>query len=164
MPTSQHAIILLDNTVLSNFALIGRSDLLVTLWPSCATTFEARQEFITGLKTGKFQNDPWNDLPIYELTPNERENANRLSNLLGLGERSCIAIANSRNGMIVTDDRKARQVARGMGILVTGTLGVLTLDIEMGIVPLDEANQLLRQMIEFGYRSPVTDLQSLLQK
>jgi hypothetical protein len=37
MPTSQSKPVLLDNTVLSNFALVKRTDLIRHLWDNCST-------------------------------------------------------------------------------------------------------------------------------
>jgi len=61
----------------------------------------------------------------------------------------------------VTDDRKARQVALEMGVKVTGTLGILVMVVELKIISIDEAEDLLAQMIEFGYRSPIDKLSNL---
>ena len=161
MPSSQPNLVLLDNTVLSNFAHVNRSDLVMDLWASCATTLEAWQEFQNGITIGKLPKNAWKGLSRIELTTNERQLSNDLANLLGLGECTCIAAAKHRNGMFVTDDRRARQVALGLGLVVTGTLGLLVIAVERKRIALKEANQLLVEMIERGYHSPVDDLGSL---
>jgi predicted nucleic acid-binding protein len=162
MTSSQANPVLLDNTVLSNFARIDRYKLVMDLWPSCATTFEAWQEFQVGVIIGKLPKNVWKGLTLIELTADEHEISNGLSNFLGLGERACIAAAKHRNGLFVTDDRKARQVALELGIKITGTLGILVVAVERQKIALEEANQLLAAMIENGYRSPVDELDSLL--
>ena len=136
----------------------------MSLWAGCSTTLEARQEFLVGLSAGKLPKDVWQDLPLIYLTIVEREFADGLSNVLGLGERTCVAAVKFRGGMLVSDDRKARQVALGLGVKVTGTLGILVTDVERKRITLEEANQVLERMIEYGYRSPVNDLSSLLSK
>jgi predicted nucleic acid-binding protein len=161
MPSSQPNLILLDNTVLSNFAHVNRSDLVMDLWSSSATTLEAWQEFQNGITVGKLPKNAWKGLSRIELAANERELSNDLANVLGLGECTCIAVAKHRNGVFVTDDRRARQVALELGVRVTGTLGILVVAVERKKITLKEANQLLVEMIERGYHSPVDDLGSL---
>jgi predicted nucleic acid-binding protein len=162
MTSSKANPVLLDNTVLSNFARIDRYNLVMALWPSCATTLEAWQEFLAGVIIGKLPKNVWKGLSLIELTADERESSNSLSNILGLGERTCIAVAKHCNGLFMTDDRKARQVAQELGIKISGTLGILVVAVERRKITLEEGNQLLAAMIENGYRSPVDELGSLL--
>ena len=43
-------LVLLDNTVLTNFALVDRPDLVLDLWgPNCATTTEVMAEYQAGI-------------------------------------------------------------------------------------------------------------------
>jgi hypothetical protein len=42
-------LVILDNTVLRNFALVQRTDLVTGIWKNCATTLDAWNEFITGV-------------------------------------------------------------------------------------------------------------------
>ncbi|MBI5351706.1 MAG: DUF3368 domain-containing protein [Chloroflexi bacterium] len=160
-PSSSHPV-LLDNTVLSNFAKVDRSDLALGLWSTCATTLETWQEYIIGLAIGKLQKNAWKSLEIVELNPSEHEFAASLSIALGAGERTCIAVAKHRQGLFVTDDRKARQVALELAIKVTGTLGILVVAIERKKCTLKDANDTLAKMIQLGYHSPVDDLKELL--
>jgi len=88
MTPSQSNLVLLDNTVLSNFARIERHTLVIELWPSCATTLEAWQEFQAGIMIGKLPKNAWKGLSIIELTKAEHEFSNGLSMILGLGERT----------------------------------------------------------------------------
>ena len=82
---------------------------------------------------------------------------------LHAGENACLCIAHRRSWGILTDDRAARKQASAWGIPVSGTLGVLVTAIRDGHIPVDEANELLQQMIRKArYRSPVTDLNQLL--
>ena len=162
MLASQSNPVLLDNTVLSNFAEVKRTDVVTGLWKTCCTTQDAWREFQAGVAIDRLPRNAWKTLPVTELTDLELDLANRLSNALGAGERSCIAVAANRAGLFVTDDRKARQVALDLGVKVTGTLGILVVAVERKIILLDEANRYLAQMIQNGYRSPVDDLSSLL--
>ncbi len=153
--------ILLDNTVLSNFAKVDQSELVMNMWPLCATTQETWQEYTSGLAIGKLPRNAWKGLQILELSQSEHEFSRRFSTALGAGERSCIAVAKYRLGLFVTDDRKARQVALDLGVKVTGSLGILVLTIERKMWTLKEANSILAEMIGNGYHSPVEDLKEL---
>jgi len=55
-------------------------------------------------------------------------------------------------------DRDARAVAGSLGVQVSRTLGVLLHLVEIGAFPLVEADVLLTEMSQAGYRSPVTCL------
>lgn len=162
MTISQSKPTLLDNTVLSNFALVNRTDLFRHLWDNCSTTPDAWREYQSGIALGYLPKEAWETLLLIELTAAELEIAQQLVDALGAGERTCIAVAKSRGGLFITDDRKARQVALEMGVMVTGTLGILVIAVERKILPIDEANQLLVQMIQFGYHSPVDNLNSMI--
>ena len=66
-----------------------------------------------------------------------------------------------RGWLVVTDDRAARQALRRKGNLFSGTLGVLKLAVESNLVTLGEANSLLHEMIQAGYRSPYNRLEDI---
>ena len=57
--------------------------------------------------------------------------------MLGMGERSVIALAESTHAnLLVVDDRKAVRAAIARGLGVTGTLGILRLVAERGQIDL----------------------------
>lgn len=153
---------LLDNTVLSNFAGVKRPDIVLQLWPRqvCATP-GVLLEYQNAVLTRHYAPDIWADLPVLELTQIERQYADSLPTPLGNGERECIAVAVHRQGSFVSDDSAARAVARSKGLELSGTLGILIIGAELGIVTLPEANRLLKKMIANGYRSSVDDLGKL---
>jgi predicted nucleic acid-binding protein len=107
------------------------------------------------------QPDVWHTLTIVTLIPAETEFAGSLGHRLGAGERSCIAVAHSRNGLFASDDLDARRQAQAYGVSVTGTIGILLLNLKQKQITLDMGNDLLTQLIQFGYRSPVTSLENL---
>ncbi len=100
MPASLSNPVLLDNTVLSNFALVEHCDLVTHIWPACATTPEAWREFQSGIATRKLSKEAWKGLQLIELAALEYEFSERLSDVLGAGERSCLAVAKHRKGVI----------------------------------------------------------------
>jgi predicted nucleic acid-binding protein len=155
-------IALLDNTVISNFSFVRRPDLVqVALGHVAATVAEAFAEYVTGVQLGRVPACDWTWLPILELTSDEYARYASLGANLGAGEAACIACAASRSLRLFTDDRDARRVALQLLIPVSGTLGLLLRLIDLGILTLNQADALLTEMIECGYRSPVISLTEL---
>ncbi len=89
----------------------------------------------------------------------EEQSFREFTGRLNFGEASCLALSRHRGWLTLTDDKAARQTLRREGLQVTGTLGILKLAVERGILSVEEGNNLLRQMIASGYRSPYDNLQ-----
>ena len=79
------------------------------------------------------------------------------------GEAACVAIARHRNRSFLTVDKLARKTDREWGITVSGTLGVLVQRVKRGLVTVEAGDELLREMIDRGYRSPHASLQRFLE-
>ena len=159
MPT----LILLDNTVLTNLALVHRMDLVFQLWPEqVCTTPEVLVEYENAVKAGVVLEHAWKALPTVELTDEEATAAAAYSSRLGKGERSCLSVAHARGGLFISDDADARLQAHKLGIPVSGTLGILVLAVRRKVLILDDANVLLEAMVAAGYRSPVNKVDGLL--
>ena len=58
----------------------------------------------------------------------------------------------------------ARREATRLGIRISGSVGCLVLAVERGLCTIEQANLWLEDMIRHNYRSPVTDLTSLLKR
>ena len=155
-------LILLDNTVLSNFALVARIDLLATgMGGATATPSQVMHEFRDGIARGRLPDTRLAWLEVVELSAEEQRLFEGLAARLNAGEAACLAIAIRRGGRILTDDRDARKLAAQYKVPVSGTIGVLLRLVQIGTLTLPEANDLLGQMIEYGYRSPVSRLDDL---
>jgi predicted nucleic acid-binding protein len=155
--------VLLDNTVLSNLALVGKMDLVFHLWAGrVASTPEVLNEYEVAARAGLLPPHAWADLRLVELTSQEVALKETFSLRLGLGERSCLAVAHSRGGLLATDDADARAAPRRLGVPVTGTLGILALAVRRELMTLTQANTLLADMVAAGYRSPVERLDELV--
>ena len=153
---------LLDTTLLSNFAQVRRPDLLrESFGPDAATTPAVMAELHTGEALGLVPTCDWSWLQMLELTQDERKLAADLARQLDPGEAECLAAALARHGRFLSDDFAARRLAVLQGVVVSGTLGVLAKLVETGLLALDEADELLRGMIDRGYRSPVRSLKIL---
>lgn len=65
---------------------------------------------------------------------------------LDSGEREAIALAQSLDAsLVLLDERRGRKMAKGLGLVVSGTLGVLDLAARRGLVDLEDAFSRLEQ-------------------
>lgn len=154
---------LLDNTILSNFALVGSAHLIrLVLRDSAATTSEVLAEFERGVVLERVPRTDWSWLPVPRMTDADRALLSDLTLRLSVGEASCLAVAVNHGGRVFTDDLVARRIAAELRVPVSGTLGLLAQSVAEGHVTLTQADDILGQMIRAGYRSPVTSLADLL--
>lgn len=152
-------ITLLDNTVLTNFALIDSLDLLQkALGEKAATVRQVYDEYQKGVLLSRVPQCNWEWLSILDLTSAERQIYEGICVNLDSGEAACIAVAISRKYRILTDDRAGRKMAMQKGCPISGTLGILLRLVDLEFIELNQADILLNQMIEAGYRSPVSSL------
>ncbi len=156
-------MILLDTTVLSNFARIGRLDLVRLAVPDALVTPQVLVELKQGVQAGYLPAQPGRWPTTTLLTSTEEAHRVQLSTILGDGESSCLAILIERGGILFSDDLEARRYAQRHGIAVSGTLGILTQLVKTGHLALAQADALLQEMIGQGYRSPVASLKALLR-
>jgi predicted nucleic acid-binding protein len=78
------------------------------------------------------------------------------------GEREAIALAQSVDAsLVLLDERRGRRVARGLGLAVSGTLGVLDLAARRGLVDLEDA---LRRLERTNFRATPRLLQRVQEK
>lgn len=164
---------IVNSTVLSNFAAVGRLDLLRdTVGPLYLPT-DVYGEVLAGQMAGfafydgierhiaPFAPDGW--LRLVAPTDDEVGLFASLPAHLHRGEVACLCIARQRGWGFLTDDRAARQQAQLWNIPLSGTIGVLLLAIQDGRLSVGEGNSLLQAMINKAcYRSPTTDLRQLL--
>ena len=157
-------MIVVDNTVLSNFARVGRFDLLqlatAELDPHITPAID--EEFRSGVEAGLFIDTDLQWLKIAELTDTEQAQCQQLSQELDRGEAEAKAIALSRGWALATDDMKARRQMKQAGGPVIGTLGILKMLAQDGGLTTPEADQILTAMIGEGYCSPISSLTEML--
>lgn len=152
---------LADTTVLNNFAQIRRPDLLRLAWPDLAAPIPVWNELELGVRRGLVPASDWSWLKRLELTESELQRAQEIGRDLGLGEAACIATAQSRGLLMLSDDWDARELARSQGIEVSGSLGVLLRLAWKQILSLEEADALLAEMVRRGFRSPYRSLREI---
>jgi predicted nucleic acid-binding protein len=69
---------------------------------------------------------------------------------LGKGEREAISLALELHAdLLLVDDKKARRIAQELGIILTGTLGILCIAHDRGLLKLPEA---VRDLVQCGFR------------
>ena len=69
---------------------------------------------------------------------------------LGLGESSTIFLALIKNKTAVLDDRRARRLARELGLDVIGTLSILKKLYDKGVIS-ETPNMIYKRLIEIGF-------------
>jgi predicted nucleic acid-binding protein len=165
---------LANTTVVSNFAAVGRLDLIRQLHARLYISNEVYEEIRDGLEEGydfyagiDTQIHPFDEAGWIELVSMAEDEELRLfrslPRRLHRGEASCLAIARHRGWAFLTDDKLARAAAREWGIVVSGTLGVLVQAVKQELLTGEAADGLLQEMIARGYRSPFSSLQRLLE-
>lgn len=157
-------MIAIDNTVLSNFALVQSPDSIQTAFcePVC-TTEQVFGELTRGIELGRLPECSWEWLERLHLTKPEYRQYAQLRRQLGEGEASCLAVAAQRKWNVARDDKDARKWAIRLHIPHTGTIGILGLLITQGHMTLREGNDWLNLMIDKGYHSPMKTLDRLIQ-
>ncbi|GIK71445.1 MAG: DUF3368 domain-containing protein [Chloroflexota bacterium] len=155
--------LILDNTVLSNFASVGRLDLLQhALGTELACPLQVAAEFEAGVRKGKLPITQLDMITVIEsLEQAEHTLFQEYCHRVNAGEAACLAIAAHRHWSLLSDDRDARKLAAQLSIPVSGTLGILLRLVNIGILTLEHADSLLGEMIAKGFRSPVDRLDDL---
>ncbi len=161
--------VIVNNTVLSNFSLINRLDLLKNLSKKVYLTSEVYKEVNEGIECGydfqlrtRHEIDKQEWLFIIDIENPEFEIFFELSKELHLGESSCLAIAKNRKWTFFTDDGDARYYAEKLNVELSGTIGILASSIRKKLITLDEGEDYLQTMIKNGYRSPIKHLSDIL--
>jgi hypothetical protein len=138
-------MILIDNTVLSNFALVQHPEFIrLAFLVDVGTSPDVMAELERGVSLGHLPDCQWEWLRIIQMTPAERQHFRQLRGRLGDGEASCLAIAAHRGWKVATDDKDARKWALRLHIPHTGTLGILGILVTQHTMSLAEGNAWLR--------------------
>lgn len=150
-----------DTTVLSNFSHVQRPDLLRRLFRPLYVPDSVWRELIRGESAGLIPRVDWEWLVFP--TPSELAVSQELQRTLDPGEADCLSMAQSRRLPVFTDDRRARQIGRSLGLDISGALGCLLDLVELSFLDLEKADLLLAQMRKWGYRSPISSLEETVR-
>jgi len=114
-----------DSTPLIALARIGELDLVRSVFSRILIPEAVFEEVVEAREDAPGAREVADASWIEKATADPRL-ARPLSLLVGQGEAEAIAMAQSHPGsLLLTDDRKARRVAKQLGIETQGTLGVL---------------------------------------
>jgi predicted nucleic acid-binding protein len=127
------AVVIADTSPLQYLFQVGLIELLQQLFGAVQIPVAVRDELLVGRSLGFDVPDPamfpWMSI---RATPAARS-VERVE--LGAGERAVLALAlEIPDCLVVLDDAAARASARQLGVATTGTLGILLLGKERGLV------------------------------
>ncbi len=152
----------LDTTVLSNFAHVQQPELLSMILGSTAITApNVMAELRMGEVLGLVPRCDWRWLTVVKPEPEEEGLAITFLDRVDAGEAECLAMAILRHCTMLTDDFAARRLAAEHGVPVSGTLGLLARLVQARHLSLSQADQLLADMRNHGYRAPIRSLAEL---
>ena len=115
--------IVVDSTCLIGLERIGQLAFLPALFDPITAPSEVAREFGSTL--------PW----LTVETPTNSSLVNALKMLVDDGEAEALALAAEKQCRIVTDDRKARTVAKQLNLQFIGTVGILINAKQAQIIP-----------------------------
>jgi len=125
--------VVLNNTPLVAFWALGRLDILRDLFQEVLIPQAVENEFLATDGSARQQalaNAPW----VRSIALSYPRRARAYAGL-DRGEAEVLALAEERDArLVVMDERKGRRYAERMGLPLTGTLGVLLLAKEAGLV------------------------------
>lgn len=162
--------IVLDSTVLSNFASVDAIDWLIETFERPIVVPAVQDELERGQDHGHLflaaAIDPLGDeLPLVEITEEQPPEQPDYVAPLDPGETESLLAAEEHDGTLASDDHKAREIAESRGIAVTGSVGMLGRGVKLDELDIETADEWLDTWInEFGYRSPVEHVRELLKE
>jgi predicted nucleic acid-binding protein len=133
-------IIVSDASCLILLQKLNRLDVLRELFNEITITEPIEKEF-------------GDKLPDYfkKVEPKDKNYQRILERFLDAGEASAIALALENEGcLLMLDDQKARKEVRQMSLRMTGTIGILLLAIEKGLI--ESGEQLIYDIQKTNFR------------
>jgi predicted nucleic acid-binding protein len=155
--------IVLDATVLSNFASTDSVTWLATTLEDLQTVPAVRTELEHGREAGyAYLNHAiavleGGDIGVVETAPDQlQQDYPEIGDRLDLGEAEALVAAHTAGGTLVTDDGTARRLAADYDVALTGSIGLLVRGVVRGELPVETADEWLTTWIEErNYYAPV---------
>jgi uncharacterized protein len=116
-------VVVVDSTCLIGLERVDRLDLLPNLYDTIIIPPAVAREFGVSLEWLRVE------------PPDDQALVDSLLIAVDEGEAEVIAVARERGYMAILDDRRARVVAKRLGIVVVGTVGVLLRAKRAGLIP-----------------------------
>ena len=159
-PSELRSPVVLDATVLSNFAYTDDLSLLDALPARVVTVETVISELRAGVEDGyEFLERATSAIDVVDV---ESEFSD-LPTDLDPGETHALHVAREHDGTLATDDLAARGAARTLGMPLTGSVGILVRLVLRDDLTVDEADATLSRWInEVQYHSPVESIREVL--
>jgi len=144
-----------DTTVLISLAKTGFLWVLEKLWPSVIIPAAVRNEVLRGIPGSKEVTEAFGSgwLSVKEVRDQRLARIMQQSILRGRGECECVVLAVEIGAAaILTDDKKARRIAKESGIEVVGTLGLLVHAVSESVLTREEALEAVQKLQETNFR------------
>jgi predicted nucleic acid-binding protein len=139
-------LVLLDTTVLTNFALVGLTSIPKDLWGNQAsTTAEVLEEYAAGVEMGGLPRVDWTQLKTIILSSEEQLLGVQMFPNLGRGERTCLVLVVVRHALLATEDQLARRSAKLHRIELIRTVGILKTCVQIELLSQLEASESWKQ-------------------
>jgi predicted nucleic acid-binding protein len=116
-------IVITDSGCLISLERVDRLDILPALFSQVLLPPAVQAEFGVTL--------PW----LRVVPPQDRGMVAALKMLVDEGEAEAIALAYELQYRLIIDDLQGRKVARDLGLQMTGTIGILVMAKQQGIIP-----------------------------
>lgn len=143
-------IVISDNSVLSCLAEIGELDLLPRLYGKVTVTETIRREAVHSSAPDNLRR-LFSEMPEWiSVVPDELEYLEE-TNALDSGEASAITLAwqHRNSSLLILDEKRGRKVACALGLMITGTAGLLTDAAAAGLVDFEKS---FRKLSQTGFR------------
>jgi predicted nucleic acid-binding protein len=162
--------VVLDATVLSNYASTNSVSWLTTTLDDLQTVPAVRTEMEQGREVGYAYLEHAIDvlesgrIGITETAPEQlQQDYPEVQTRLDPGEAEALVAAHTAGGTLVTDDRAARTLAADYGVTLTGSIGLLVRGVVLGELTVETADEWLTTWIEErNYYAPVDSVTAAL--
>jgi uncharacterized protein len=142
--------IISDTSCLIALDRINKLELLGQVFTNIITTKEVQEEFGRALPS-------W--IVVHEVKDKSRKNS--LSELVDKGEASAIALAlEIENSVLIIDEKKGRKLAAELRLEIIGTLRILLLAKQKGIIP--NVTSLIHDLEKMNFRFSQTLVQEIV--
>lgn len=157
--------VVLDATVCSNYASSGSVADLVSILDRPITVTAVRRELERGREAGYDFLDGVLDRIGEDIAEvdTEAEPPAAIRDRLDSGEAAALSTAYGHGGTLATDDLAARRLATERDVPVTGSIGLLVVGVNRGVIEPDTANEWLGTWRKRrGYYAPVDQIEDVL--
>ncbi len=167
MNSQANQCLVLDSSVIIALAEINMANIMEALGMEIIVPQAVYKEVVVKGRgrpgSGELENLA-RQVKVKVLAAQDRALVEALHNPLGMGESEAIALAVEHGCTVILDDRIARIKARSMGLAVKGTIGLLRLAYDKGIIDKDKLIQALRALKEHGFRVSNSIINEILKK